>query len=319
MTPVSSTQPAPWKVTLVLLIGILSVSTAAIFIRLAFQAAGETGVGFSLVLSASRLSIAALLFLPAWRNVGKSFREAQEGDRPWLFSLGAGLFLAIHFACWITSLSYTSIAASTALVTTNPVWTALLSWLWWGERPTRTMSLGIAIALLGSLFVSFADATVTTAASQPFLGNSLALVGSWAATLYLLLGREAQRRGLAIGSHVVLTYTTAAAVLLPLPPLLGISYGGYSPTVYLCILLIGIFPQTIGHTSFNWAVRWISPTLVTLTILAEPVGSSILGILVFRENPGTQVWTGAAIILAGVAIAALSQRSPKKMANTHQP
>jgi len=311
MTPVSSSQPAPWKVTLVLLIGILSVSTAAIFIRLAFQAAGETGVGFSLVLSASRLSIAAVLFLPAWRNVGKAFNRV-EGDRPWLFSLGAGLFLAIHFACWITSLSYTSIAASTALVTTNPVWTALLSWLWWGERPTRAMSGGIAIALLGSLLVSFADSTATPAAVAPLLGNSLALAGSWAATLYLLLGREAQRRGLEIGSHVVLTYTTAAAVLLPLPPLFGVSYGGYSATVYLCILLIGIFPQTIGHTSFNWAVRWISPTLVTLTILAEPVGSSILGILVFRENPGAQVWLGAAVILVGVAIAALSQRSAPK-------
>ena len=309
MTSASPPQPAPWKVALVLLIGILSASTAAIFIRLAFQASGQTGIGFSLVLSASRLSIAAFLFLPAWRNVGKSINRAEQGDRPWLFSLGAGLFLAIHFACWITSLSYTSIAASTALVTTNPVWTALLAWLWWGERPTRTMTIGIAIALLGSLFVSFADAASTTVASQPLLGNGLALAGSWAATLYLLLGREAQRRGLEIGSHVVLTYTAAAVVLLPLPPLLGVGYGGYSATVYLCMALMGLFPQTIGHTSFNWAVRWISPTLVTLTILAEPVGSSVLGILVFRENPGAQVWLGAAVILAGVAIAVLSQRS----------
>ncbi|MEO1211071.1 MAG: DMT family transporter [Cyanobacteria bacterium J06638_20] len=312
MTPASPAQPSPWKVALVLLIGILSVSTAAIFIRLAFQASGQTGIGFSLVLSASRLSIAALVFLPAWRNVGKAINQAEQGDRPWLFSLGAGLSLAIHFACWITSLSYTSIAASTALVTTNPVWTALLSWLWWGDRPTRTMSLGIAIALLGSLLVSFADAASTTVASQPLLGNGLALAGSWAATLYLLLGREAQQRGLEIGSHVVLTYSTAAIVLLPLPPLLGVGYGGYSATVYLCMILIGLFPQTLGHTSLNWAVRWISPTLVTLTILAEPVGSSVLGILVFRENPGAQVWLGAAVILAGVAIAVLSARSAKQ-------
>ncbi|MEM6424102.1 MAG: DMT family transporter, partial [Cyanobacteria bacterium P01_D01_bin.128] len=305
MTPASPPQPAPWKVTLVLCIGLISVSTAAIFIRLAFQASGQTGVGFSLVLSASRLSIAALVFLPAWRNVGKSINQGNRGDRPWLFSAAAGVFLAIHFACWITSLSYTSIAASTALVTTNPAWTALLSWLWWGERPTRTMSFGIAIALMGSLLVSFAGGTSTTAASQPLLGNGLALAGSWAATLYLLLGREAQRRGLEIGSHVVLTYTAAAALLLPLPLLFGSGYGGYSATVYLCMLLIGVFPQTIGHTSFNWAVRWISPTLVMLTILAEPIGSSVLGILVFRENPGTQVWLGAAVILAGVAIAIL--------------
>lgn len=299
MTP--ALPPPPWKVGLVLTIGILSVSAAAIFIRLAFQAAGEVGIGFSLVLAASRLSIAALLFAPAWRSFNQPTRQGQG----WRFSMGAGLFLALHFACWISSLMYTSIAASTALVTTNPVWMALISWLWFREKPTPSMTLGIAIALLGSVLVSLGDGQASGAGLHPTLGNALALVGSWAVTLYFLLGREAQRRGLAIQHHAVLTYTTAALLLLPLPLLFGTSYRGYPAPVYLCIGLIGLFPQAIGHTSLNWVVRWISPTLVTLTILAEPVGSSILGLLVFQENPGSRVWLGAAVILVGVAIAAL--------------
>lgn len=304
MTP---TAPPGWKVGLIVTIGILAVSASAIFIRLAFQVSGETGLGFSLVLSASRLTIAAFLFTPAWRNVG----VPGAWKSGWRFSVGAGIFLALHFACWITSLSYTSIAASTALVTTNPVWMALLSWLWFKEKPSRQMTLGIAIALLGSLFVGFGGAEASGAGLNPPLGNGLALVGSWTVTLYFLLGREAQKRGLDIGGHAVLTYTTAALVLLPLPLLVGSGYTGYQPLVYLVIVLIGLFPQAIGHTSLNWAVRWISPTLVALTILAEPVGSSVLGLLVFRENPGATVWAGAAIILVGVAIAALSQRFPQ--------
>jgi drug/metabolite transporter (DMT)-like permease len=300
----NSSKPPGWQIAAVLTIGVLSVSTAAIFIRLALADSGSQGVGFSLVLAASRLTIASLCLIPAWR----SFRSAQFQPSALYYSAAAGLFLAIHFACWITSLSYTSIAASTALVTTNPVWVALWSWLWFREKPSSLTLGGIAIALLGSVVVAIGDAGDGFVGSHPLLGNSLALIGSWAVSLYFLLGRSAQRRGLGISSHVVLTYTTAALVLLPLPFLFGSSYSGYPISVYGWIVLMAVFPQLIGHTSFNWAVRWVSPTLVTLTILAEPVGSSILGAIVFRENPGVVVIAGAVVIVAGVAIAALGTR-----------
>jgi len=229
--------------------------------------------------------------------------------------MGAGVFLAIHFACWITSLAYTSIAASTALVTTNPIWMALISWLWFRDPPSRRMIVGITITLVGSLMVGFSGGNSLVAGQYPLLGNALALCGSWAVTLYFLLGREAQNQGLSIGNHAVVTYTTAALVLLPLPVLVGASYSGYSVATYLYLLLIGLVPQAIGHTSLNWTVRWVSPTLVTLTILAEPVGSSILGLLVFQENPGRWVWLGAGVILLGVAIAALDHASPHSPQN----
>jgi len=301
-----SKQPSPWQVGLILVTGVLAVSSAAIFIRLANVAAGLSGVGFSLFLSASRLTLASLLILPAWRNL----RPNQLSPGAFHYAVGAGICLALHFVTWITSLSFTSIAASTTLVTTNPIWVALLSWLWLKEKPSRLTRLGIAIAFIGGVLIALGEQETVSISPNPALGNSLALVGAGMASLYLLLGREAQRRGLGIGSYIAIAYSTGALVTLPLPFMFGVNYIGYSKEVYLYILLIAVLPQLIGHTSFNWAVRWISPTLVTLAILWEPVISSCFGYLVFQELPGRFVLVGAAILLGGIVIAVFGTKTP---------
>lgn len=292
-------QPLPWQVGLVLVAGVFAVSTAAIFIRLAIASAGVRGVGFSLFLSASRLAIASLLLLPAWRNL----KPSQLSPGALRYAAAAGICLAVHFATWITSLSFTSIAASTTLVTTNPVWVALLCWLWFKEKLTRLTVVGIGVAFVGGVLIALGDTGAVSAGNNPPLGNFLALVGAWMASLYFLLGREAQRRGLGIGSYVVVAYSTGALVLLPLPLIVGSNYVGYPVAVYAYILLMAVLSQVLGHTTLNWAVRWISPTLVTLAILFEPVGSSFLGYLIFNEVPGLLVLVGAGVLLSGVAIA----------------
>lgn len=306
ISPLPSEKTPVWKVLSILGLGIFCVSTAAIFIRLAMGAAGHPGVGFSLVLASSRLVLAALILLPTWRR----FKADSYQRHAPVYSMLAGLLLAVHFATWITSLSYTSIAASTTLVTTNPIWVALLSWLWFRETLSARTIIGIAVTLVGGALIGLNDAGIETVGQNPMLGNFLALAGSWAISIHFLLGRAAQRRGLRIGQHVAIAYTSAAVVLLPLPLLFGTSYWGYPALVYGCIVMMAIFPQLVGHTSINWAVHQISPTLVTLAILLEPVGSSILGYLVFGEIPGPLVIIGACIILLGVAIAALNPRSP---------
>ncbi len=297
-------KPAPWRVAFILGLGILALSTAAILIRLAFEAAGVQGVGFSLILAASRLSLAALMLMPTWRNIKP--QQMQSGA---IFYAGvAGGFLALHFATWITSLSYTSITASTAIVTTNPVWIALFSFAF-GEKLNPATIVGIALALMGGLVIGFGGVESSTSGTNPLLGNSLALIGSWAISGYLLLGKEAQRRGIGIGNYAAIAYSSAALFLLPLPLLWGTHYFDYPASVYFYIVLMAIGPQLIGHTSFNWALRWISPTLVTLVILFEPVGASILGYLIFGEIPGMRVIGGALLLLMGVAIAALATRT----------
>jgi drug/metabolite transporter (DMT)-like permease len=291
-------------VGLVLAVGVFAISTAAIFIRLAIASAGVSGIGFSLFLAASRLAIASLLLLPAWRHL----KVTQLSPGALGYAGAAGVCLALHFATWITSLSFTSIAASTTLVTTNPIWVTLMSWLWFKEKPTKLRMFGIGVAFLGGVLIAFGDAGTTATGSNPPLGNFLALVGSWLISLYLLLGREAQRRGLGIGTYVVVAYSTGALVLLPLPLLFGTNYVGYPLTVYFYILLMAVASQVLGHTTMNWAVRWISPTLVTLAILFEPVSSSFLGYLIFREMPGLLVVAGALVLLGGVALVVYSSK-----------
>ena len=291
--------PSRWQIGLILTIGVMAISTSAVLVRLTIAAANSSGVGFSLVMAASRLAIASLIVLPTWHGIAAT----KPNKTAWYCAIAAGLILALHFAAWITSLSYTSIAASTAIVTTNPIWIALLSWLWFNEKPTRQVLFGIGIALLGGLLICLGDVSSGRPASDPLLGNGLALVGAWAASGYILLGREAQRQGFGLGGYVAVAYTTAAIALLPLPLLLGYSYTNYPPAVYGYLILMALLPQVIGHTSFNWSVRWISPTSLALIILLEPIFASILGYLLFTEIPGATMLLGALILLVGVAIA----------------
>lgn len=299
-------KPSLFLIIIILTMGIIAISTGSIFIKLANQAVGGGSLGFSLVLAGSRLTLASLILLPIWRKM------AWENltKKATYYAILAGVFLAIHFALWITSLSYTSIAASTALVTTNPIWVSLISYFWFGEKIPIKSVLGITIALLGSLTIGWGDMmtenSLLTPENNPLFGDLLALLGAIAVSFYLLLGREAQRLGIGITQYIIIAYTSSAIVLLPWPFFLGLSYTGYPNIVYVYILLMALIPQLIGHTSFNWAIRWISPVLVTLSALFEPVGASFLGYFFFQEIPSFGVIGGAIILLLGVAITALN-------------
>ena len=292
-------KPKSWQVGIILTIGVLAVSTSAIFIRLAMETAGKQGVDFSLFLAASRLGMSALILLPTWRKI----KTTNINSKAYYYAIAAGVCLAVHFATWISSLAFTSIAASTTLVTSNPIWVALLSRFWFKEKLSRVTILGIIIALVGGIIIALGNTNLENSYSNPTLGNILALIGAWMASFYLILGSQAQKQGLSITGYIAIVYTTAAISLLPFPLLFGTSYLGYSDRVYLCILLMALIPQLIGHTSFNWSLRWISPTFVTLSILFEPVVASFLGAVFFGEVPSLAVLVGGAILLSGVAIA----------------
>jgi drug/metabolite transporter (DMT)-like permease len=292
--------PPLWQIINIVSIGILAISSSGILVRLATMTAQNQSLGFSLVIAGSRLTIAALILSPGWRSFPPLPFSALK------YSIAAGFFLAIHFATWIASLAYTSITASTTLVTTNPIWVTLISWLVWRESLSWSMMLGMTIALAGGLIIS--QNGVSAAAPNPLLGNSLALMGAIAMSVSLLCSRAAQGSGIGIGNHILITYSLAAILLLPLPWLVGASYQGYPPMTYAWFAGMALIPQLIGHTSLNWAVKHISPTLVALTILAEPIGASLLAYLILHEVPSQQTIMGAGFLLLGVAIA--SSTSP---------
>ncbi len=291
------TQPvSPY---LVMVIGVIAVSTAAILIRFAQNSTPATP---SLVIAAVRLSLAALILTPvALRSHRPALRALSRKD--FILTLLAGGVLSIHFASWITSLEHTSVLISVVLVTTNPLWVALLSPLILHEAIDRRTVAGILVAFAGGILISLPrENQGLQIGSDPLLGALLATIGAVAASFYLLIGRRL-RASLDLIPYIWLCYSTAAIILLILVFLSGQTLIGYGTDAYIAMFLLAIVPQLIGHSSFNYALGHISAAYVSLIILAEPVGSTILAMLLFREIPTWIQVIGAGLILFAVAFA----------------
>ena len=289
-----------------LLVAILAVSTASIFIRFAQREAP------SLVIAALRLTIASLVLMPvALTRYRGELRALTRSDL--LFGLLSGVFLAIHFATWISSLEYTSIASSVVLVSTGPLWVALLSPIFLKEPLTRPVLFGMTLALLGGLMIGLSDSCQLDGGltcppfskfvqGKAFLGNILALAGAWAVAGYLMIGRRL-RAAMALIPYIFVVYGSAAICLLVAMILAGQSPGGYSQLIYVWIFLLALVPQLIGHTTYNWALRYLPAALVSITTLAEPVGSAILAFVILQEAPTRLIVFGGVLILAGIYLA----------------
>lgn len=285
----------------VLAAGVLAVSSAAILTR--FVQAYEVP---ALPLAAWRLALAAAILTPLVlvRCRGELARVSRRDVG---LALASGAFLAVHFAAWIASLEHTSVAASTALVTTNPIWIAALSWLLFGERPARTLVAGIGVALAGGIAIFAAGAGGATGAA-PTLGNSLALAGSLAVSAYLLIGRNLRRR-VALLAYVWLVYGAAALVLLAAVAATGAQMLGFAPVVYLLLVALAVGPQLAGHGAFNWALRYLSPAFVAIAILGEPVGAALLAYLVLGERVAPLELAGFVLLLVGIYVGARAERA----------
>jgi len=302
-------------------LGILAVSTASIFIRYA-QAEAP-----SLVIAAYRLSIASLALVPVAiaRRKGElgSLRKQEIG-----LALFSGMFLALHFATWITSLEYTSVASSVVFVTTTPLWVALLAPFILKEPIGRQVIYGMGLALIGGIVVGVSDSCAWQAgrlmcpawrdffAGQAFLGDLLALVGAVAASFYVIIGRRLRAR-VSLVSYVTLVYGMAAVVLVALMLLAGHSPFGYPAQVYLWFVLLALVPQLLGHSTFNWALGYLSAAYVSITLLGEPIGSTLLAYLLLGEVPTTFKVFGAILILAGIYLASLSEVAKTSRSNLH--
>ena len=216
--------------------------------------------------------------------------------------------MGIHFATWISSLSYTSVTASVTIVATQPIWVALFGWIFLGMAPSFMMLLGVLIAVAGGAMIGFGD---FSGGSAPLLGDFLALLGAFSSAAYLLLGRSAQKRGLSLNAYVGVAYAVAALVLLPIPLIAGLSYTQYSLQTFFWIALLALIPQLIGHTSINNAMRHLNPTLVATAMLLEPIGASFLALFLFKEIPSRTTFLGGMILLLGVAITIYSSQMTK--------
>lgn len=291
------------------MMGILFVSTASIFIRFAQVEAS------SIVIAAARLVIASVILLPiAWFKTRHEFRALSRAD--FVKAILSGIFLALHFAVWISSLQFTSVASSVVLVTTTPLWVAILSPLILKEPIRKSVIIGLIISIVGGVIVALGNACVfqngqlicqrLDFGGQAMLGNFLALCGAWMAAGYMLMGRQLRKK-LSTISYTALVYGVAALLLLIVVVVLEEPVFSYSGETYLWFLALGIFPQLLGHSLFNWSLKYISAAYVSLSLLGEPIGTILLALVFLNESPTLLEGVGAVLILLGIVIGSIDR------------
>ncbi len=298
---------------LIIPIGIAAVSTASLFIRFAQEYAP------SITIAAFRMGLAALLLLPY--TIVKYKNELRALSRKDLgFALLAGFFLAVHFATWITSLEYTSVASSVVLVTTTPLWIALMAPVFLGEKTPRLAIIGMILALLGGVIIAGSDVCSWTpggitchfqeslAGSQNLLGDLLAIVGAVSGAAYFMIGRHLRRK-VSLTPYIFLVYS-ASALFLVVTMFFMAGVPPVFPTLaYGWLILLAVVPQLLGHSIFNWSLKYLPAGYVSISLLGEPIGSAILAYIFLNEKPPAVKIIGAILILAGIGLASFRQKS----------
>ncbi len=271
---------------LVIFLGVLSVSGASILVKLS--------TAEPLVIAFYRLAFSvALLAVPLlWRKQ----ERIPIRDR-WL-SIASGLLLATHFAAWFFSLRLTSIASSTILVSTHPFAVLVVNYITRGERPGGAPLAGVLLSVVGVGLVGWGDFGLD---SRALLGDLLALVGAVTVSGYLLIGREVRKQVGAV-AYSTMTYASASVALLLTALAWGSPLSGFEPINWWIFLALAVFPTLFGHTLFNWALKYVPAAVVSVNILGEPIGASLLAWLIWRTAPGGLSLIGALLVLVGVGL-----------------
>jgi drug/metabolite transporter (DMT)-like permease len=276
------------RIPLSLVLAVCAISTGAPFVRWAAPAP-------SITIAALRVVVASILLLAAgWRELG-SLRRLAPRDRPLV--IAAGVLLAIHFGAWIISLSFTSTAASTALVSTNPIFAALFGVLL-GDRVRPRELVGILIAAAGCAVLAGGD---WNAGGDALIGDILAIVGAIAGAGYLIVGRRL-RAALPLLPYLGAVNSVAAVTLVVIALTLGAPIAGLPAHSYLACAGAALMASFIGHSLINAAVRTTPAHLVALALLGEPIGGSLITWALFGEQPPIHAAFGGAVVLAGIAI-----------------
>lgn len=289
--------------------GILFVSTASIFIRFAQAEAS------SIAIAAARLVIASIVLVPlALIRYRHEWLRLSRADL--VKGFFSGVFLALHFATWISSLELTSVASSVVLVTTTPLWVAILSPIVLKEPIRRSVLLGLIISIIGGVIVGIGNTCslqqgefscqAQVFSGQAMLGNFLALFGAWMAAGYMIMGRQLRKKMNTI-PYTALVYGVAALILLVVVLWRAEPVLSYSQETYVWLIALGIFPQLLGHSLFNWALKYISAAYVSLTLLGEPIGTIILAFIFLKESPTLLEGVGAGLIMIGIVVGSIER------------
>lgn len=281
---------------LALFVGMTTFGLAPIIVRY--------GTDYSaLNIAASRTVLAALILLPFWWTYIQKQKKKGEAVSPLTkWEILAGISLGIHFICFIGSLYYTSIASAAVLISVHPILLIVIERWFMKVHFSRPVWIGVITAFSGSLLLGFSDQSAGETFSNPLLGNALAFLGAMVFVGYFLIGKKV-RQGSSWIEYVFKVYTfagiTCAAIFLIVE---GPGAIVFEEDLILVSLALALGPQIIGHGSLNYAVKYISPTILATLILAEPLLSSVLGYTLFDEIPAELSMVAMAIILIGIAL-----------------
>ena len=266
-----------------------------------------TGVASSGPLIAA--TAAPALAIAFWRNafgcavtgaiaVSRRWREVRELDRrSWSIAILAGGFLALHFGTWIPSVTMTTVAASTALVATQPVFAALIARARGRGIPARAW-FGIAVAMVAVVLITGVD---VDGSGRAVAGDLLALAGGAFAAVYISAGSTARTR-MSTQIYTTICYGSCAVFLLVACLVGGQHLTGFSPDAWRKIIAITVVAQLLGHSLFNVVLRSTSPTVLSLALLFEVPGAAAIAYLWLHQHPNGSVWAGVVVLIAGLAV-----------------
>jgi len=294
---------APITAYLAIVIAIASASSAAILIRLALQESMPPAL-----IAGARLFIAALVLTPLtlksyWSHILKLSRNEL------MLAALSGIFLAIHFITWVSSLQYATVLVSVVIVSSVPIWVAMLEVIFLSIRLSRPVVIGLLIALTGGISISLplggseaGAAPASAVENATLLGASLAWIGALAISAYMLIGRKLRAR-LPLIPYIWLVYGIATLVMTAVILLTATPVFGFSSEGYWVLLVMGLVPQLLGHSAVNFVLEYFPATLVSLFSQLEPIGSAVLAFILFSELPPAQQIIGSGIIITGVFLA----------------
>lgn len=282
-----------------IIIGVISISLSAVLVKLAEADSG--------VIAFYRLLFSVLIMSPLFFY--KYTHELKElTKRDWIFSLIAGIFLAFHFILWFESLNHTSIASSTVLVTLQPLFAFIGTYFFFKEKLSVKTILSGVIAIIGSFLISWGDFRVSGSA---LYGDLLALIACALITGYLLLGQDVRKR-ISLITYTMVVYSSSTVCLFFYVLIQGESFGPYSSMTWIWFLLLAIIPNLLGHTLFNWAVKWVSTNVISVAVLFEPIGAAILAYIVFSEKLIATQIIGGIIVIVGLLLFVIDMKLLKK-------
>lgn len=278
-------------------VAVVAVSTSAILVR--YSTAPALIKGFYRVLFTTLL----LAPLTVGRH-GGAIRDLSWRDG--LAAAATGIALAVHFASWFESLEWTSVAASVTLVQTQPVFVAIGAALFLDEYVDRRTVVGIGVAVCGIVVMTASDAAGAAAGPRPLYGNLLAVLGAVTAATYFLAGRSLRQR-IDLIPYVTVVYAVCAVVLLAVSVARGLPLVDYPPREWLLFFGMAIGPGVLGHTLINWALAHVESSVVSVSLLGEPVGSTVLALVLLGEVPAWVTVGGGAVVLAGIYVTTSSR------------